>query len=244
MSLCPELSDDKIEFNSTCMNCLNRRFSLFNDLGFDELSILEENRNRLFFKKGEYIYKEGSKPLGLFCLSEGKIKTTVLSVNGVEQIIALHKPMEFLGFSDLIRDEFCSSNAIALEDCSVCYIPKNEFLSVLAENIGLSIKISRYFASKLEESNRRLTNLTQKHMMARIADTLLLLHEKYGFCGHKQNILDARLKRSEIAALSNMTTSNAIRILSDLAKSAIISLDHRKIKILNMKELQNISLRG
>jgi hypothetical protein len=44
--------------------------------------------------------------------------------------------------------------------------------------------------------------------------------------------------------MSNMTTSNAIRTLSQFAQEELIAVDGRRIRILNEKELEHISRLG
>ena len=52
------------------------------------------------------------------------------------------------------------------------------------------------------------------------------------------------LSREDIANLSNMTTSNAIRTLSNLASEGIIEIAGRKISILDSNHLEHISELG
>ena len=49
------------------------------------------------------------------------------------------------------------------------------------------------------------------------------------------------LSREDIANLSNMTTSNAIRTLGSFATEEVIGIEGRKIKILNFRQLEKIS---
>lgn len=56
--------------------------------------------------------------------------------------------------------------------------------------------------------------------------------------------LDIYLSREDLAALSNMTTSNAIRTLSLFASERIIALDGRIIKIIDPDGLEKISKHG
>jgi len=49
------------------------------------------------------------------------------------------------------------------------------------------------------------------------------------------------LSREDVANLSNMTTSNAIRTLSSFAQEGVIAIDGRKIKILDLQKLERIS---
>ena len=225
------------------MNCTKKGHSLLKDLSYDELALLDEKRYLLCFKTGEKIYRAGARPAGLLCLNEGKVKITRRGVNGNEQIIALHRPVEFIGFRSLMSEENYSTSAIALEDTTVCVVDKNDFFKVIGSNSTLAFKLIRLFARQLTEADQRLMNLTQKHMRARLAEALLLLAEVYG-TSPENSILNVSLKRSDLAALANMTTANAIRILSAFAKEKVVEINQREIKIKNLKVLNNISQNG
>ena len=86
-----------------------------------------------------------------------------------------------------------------------------------------------------------MINLTQKHIRARLADALLLVHDIYGI-SPDDGALNVLLKRADLAALANMATANAIRILSSFAKENLIGIRGRKIKINNLKALKEISV--
>jgi CRP-like cAMP-binding protein len=100
-----------------------------------------------------------------------------------------------------------------------------------------------YLASAIGMSNTRTVSLTQKHIRGRLAESLLFLIETYSFEDDNSTI-KAYLSREDIANLSNMTTSNAIRTLSTFAGEKVISLDGRRIKILNLSKLRKISELG
>ena len=80
-------------------------------------------------------------------------------------------------------------------------------------------------------------------MRGRLVESLLLLKDKYGF-EHDGTTLKVYLSREDIANLSNMTTSNAIRTLSTFANEKVIAIDGRKIKILDAHRLERISKLG
>jgi CRP-like cAMP-binding protein len=56
--------------------------------------------------------------------------------------------------------------------------------------------------------------------------------------------LSIYLSREDLANLSNMTTSNAIRTLSSFASEKIIAIDGKKIKIIELDKLKKISKIG
>jgi CRP-like cAMP-binding protein len=92
-------------------------------------------------------------------------------------------------------------------------------------------------------SNARTVTLTQKHIRGRLAESLILLKDKYGY-ENDGTTLKAFLSREDIANLSNMTTSNAIRTLSTFASEKVIAIDGRKIRILDAVRLERISKLG
>ena len=234
-------SPNSILEDDTCMNCRKKKDSLLSDLSYDELFVLNQKKCEVSYKKGEIICKEGTVPSGLFCLKKGKIKITRTGVNGMEQIVALKKPVDFIGFRDLMGGNNYLTSAVALEDTSICIIDKNDFFKVVGNNCVLAFKIIRFFAQELNEANRRQLNLTQKHMRGRLSDALLLIYEIYGSHSETGN-LNVSLKRADLAALANMTTANAIRVLSAFAKENLIEIDRERIKIKNLKALKAISV--
>jgi hypothetical protein len=54
----------------------------------------------------------------------------------------------------------------------------------------------------------------------------------------------AYVSREDLACFSNMTTSNAIRTLSMFASESVISLDGKKICIVDQAKLEKISQLG
>jgi CRP-like cAMP-binding protein len=143
----------------------------------------------------------------------------------------------------LFADESHISTAVTLEESLICTISPDFIFSRALKNSDFSFKIIRKLARELGFSNSRTVTLTQKHIRGRLAESLILLKEKYGF-EHDGTTLKVYLSREDIANLSNMTTSNAIRTLSTFASEKVIAIDGRKIKILDAQRLERISKLG
>jgi CRP-like cAMP-binding protein len=228
------------EISNTCLNCTIRRNSLLSELNYNELKLLDRNRYEISYKHGEIICQEGTKPFGLLCLNKGKVKIVRSGINGKEQIVGLKKAVDFIGFQELMGGSSCLSSTITIEDSSVCVIEKKDFFKVVKKNKNLALKIINLFANKLITKDSRLVNLTQKHMRARLADALLLVNDIYG-TNPTTGILNVALKRSDLASLSNMTTANAIRVLSNFKDENLVDINHRSISLKNLRILKDIS---
>lgn len=226
-----------------CDNCIDNPKSVFNVLSPKEKDLIRKGHTCTFYKKGEIIFKEGDKPIGLLCLSEGKVKIFKEGVGGREQIVRMAKPVGFIGYRALFAEEHHTATAVAIEDCIVCQIDKESVYRLLRSNSDLSLNIIKAFATELGFSNNRTVTLTQKHIRGRLAESLIFLKDTYGYEDDGQTI-KIYLSREDVANLSNMTTSNAIRTLSTFAQEEVIAIDGRKIKILDLPKLERISELG
>lgn len=226
-----------------CDNCIENRMSVFNVLTKAEKELLNKNYTCQHYKKGEIIFKEGDKPSGLICLSEGKVKVFKEGVGGREQIVRMAKPVGFIGYRALFAEENHTATAVAIEDSIITIINKDTIYRLLRLNPDLCFSIIKAFATELGFSNNRTVTLTQKHIRGRLAESLIFLKETYGFEDDNFTI-KIYLSREDIANLSNMTTSNAIRTLSIFAAEGVIGIDGRKIKILDLVKLEKISELG
>ena len=228
---------------SYCENCIDNKSSIFNMLKPDEREFLSKHHSCTSYKKGELIYKEGDKPVGLLCLSYGKVKVMKEGVGGREQIIRMSKPMGIIGYRALFAEENHIASAVTLEDSVIASVPLDFIVHRAMKNSEFSLRLIRSLAMELGFSNCRTVTLTQKHIRGRLAESLILLAEKYGF-EPDGTTLKVYMSREDIANLSNMTTSNAIRTLSTFANEKLITIDGRKIKILDMYRLDRISKLG
>ncbi|WP_240925075.1 Crp/Fnr family transcriptional regulator [Maribellus sediminis] len=217
--------------------------SIFYLLTQDEKEELQHHISLSHYKKNEFVFKEGDKPAGFMILVNGKVKIFKEGVGGREQIIRMTKPLGLIGYRALLGEENHIGSAVTLEESLICTISPDFIFNRALKNSDFTHKIIRKLCKELGFSNARTVTLTQKHIRGRLAESLILLKDKYGF-EHDGTTLRAYLSREDIANLSNMTTSNAIRTLSTFASEKVIAIDGRKIKILDINRLDRISKLG
>ncbi len=215
-------------------------FYLLNDEEKDEL---QHHISISRYKRNQYVFKEGDKPVGFLMLIEGKVKLYKEGVAGREQIIRMAKPLGVIGHRALLSSENHIATAVTLEQCLICTISSDFIFNYALKNINFAGVLITKLAKELGFSNARMVTLTQKHIRGRLAESLLLLKKKYGF-ELDGTTLKVYLSREDISNLSNMTTSNAIRTLSTFAIEDVIAIDGRKIKILDATRLERISKLG
>ena len=224
-------------------DCIESTLSLFGELTGEEKERIKVNYICKKVKKGDIIFLEGTRPAGLICLAEGKVKVFKEGVGGREQIVRMARPVGFIGYRALFAEENHTTTAVALEDSVICIYNKDSLYSVLQTNSAFALRIIKALATELGFTFNRTITLTQKHIRGRLAEALIFLKDTYGFESDGKT-LKIYLSREDLANLSNMTTSNAIRTLANFAQEKIVELDGRKISIVNMPMLEKISEQG
>ena len=209
----------------------------------EQQELLVKNYTIQRFRKNETIYCEGETPMHLMCLLSGKVKIYKEGVGGRSQIIRVMKNQEYFAYRAFFAEENFVTAAAAFEPCTICLIPMPLIMHLLKENNELAIFFIRQLSKDLGVSDERTVNLTQKHIRGRLAESLLFLKDTYGV-EEDQSTLSIYLSREDLANLSNMTTSNAIRTLSNFANEKLITIDGRKIKIIEEDKLKKISKIG
>lgn len=209
----------------------------------DQRQYLVGNIKIHVYEKNEAIYRQGETPAYIMCLLEGKVKVFINGVGGRTQIIRMIEQMDIFAYRAAFVNEDYKTSASAFETSTVCMIPIAVMRNLIEGNNELAVFFIRQLSQKLGEADALTVNLTQKHMRGRLAESLIALRNKYGY-EDDGSTLSIYLSREELANMSNMTTSNAIRILSSLTSENIIITDGRKIKVIDEQKLLQISENG
>lgn len=195
------------------------------------------------YSKNEIIHHDGDQSEYVWMLLHGKIRIYKEGIGQRQQIIRLLKPYDIFGYRACIANEPYNSSASAFEQSTVYRMGRDFFAHLVRSNGALCYKVMLMMAKDLAFSEIQTVNLTQKHIRGRLAESLLLLLKNYGYEPDGETIA-MLLPREDLANMSNMTTSNAIRTLSQFAQEGLIGINGRRIKILDEKALEKISRLG
>ena len=219
---------------------LNPLWDTLTDTEKERLAIEVET---VHYAKNEIIHNDGDESQYVWMLLRGKVRIFKEGIGQRQQIIRLLKPYDIFGYRACIANEAYNSSASAFEDCMVYRLSRAFFNELVQSNGTLCYQVMRMMAKDLAISEIQTVNLTQKHIRGRLAESLLLLLKNYGFEADGKTIA-MLLPREDLANMSNMTTSNAIRTLSQFAQEGLVAIDGRHIKILDERSLERISRLG
>jgi len=104
---------------------------------------------------------------------------------------------------------------------------------------NFSLKLLELTAKNWDDASRLITDMAQKTTKQRLAEMLLWLKETFGL--DDNDCIDIKLTREEIANMVGTATESLIRLLGDFKKNKLISLEGKKIKLLDIHGLVMIA---
>ena len=216
---------------------------IWSSLTPEQKSYIDTHSEIKKYRKNEMIHHEGDSPTHIMMVISGTVRLSKEGVGQRVQIIRLLKPFDMFGYRSAIVGDAHSSCASTLESTVVYRVRREAFRKLVQHNNEFCFAVLSAMAKDLAISESQTVNLTQKHIRGRLAETLLTLKKTYGLDEDGATIA-MYMAREDLANMSNMTTSNAIRTLSQFASEGLIALDGRKIKILDEEEITRISRLG
>ncbi len=223
-----------------CALCKARKDSIFHVCHIEDLNLIEKDKTCVIYKTGQPLFYESNHPSALYCVNSGKIKIHKMGTDGKEQIVRLVKPGDFVGYRALIADTPYSASATALEDSTVCIVPKSAFFNLLKGNDAFSEGMMKLLCRNLQDSEKKLTEMAYKPVRERLAEAMLLLKNTYQEPDVKTDFV-INLTREDLASLVGTAKETVIRLLSDMKNDKIIKSEGRKITILKPERLLEIS---
>lgn len=202
--------------------------------------LLRERNTQLTFVKGEHIFSDGQVADRMYMIQRGRVKVVASYVKGKERIIRLASDGEVLGHRGIGNEPIYTATATALSETRVNVIPMQLFLNTLKANNLFCFHFLLFFAEELRVLDQHLRDLMNMDVAQRIAKTIKLTMDAFGFDAEDKKKLAFTLSRKDIASAADTTYESVIRTLADLQRQGIIELVGKEIRILKKRELERV----
>jgi len=230
---------DNRSVKTTCRDCKEKSCAAA-VLGTNELDLINQNSTEAEFRKGDILIHEGSLNSNIIYLKSGLVKEYIKTDDNKENILQIVKKYTYLGLHSLFGDRMNHYSYAALENIKVCYIDINIFNQLIRQNGEFAYQILVSVSRDSLNNFHRFMSQSQKKTFGKVADSILyfsrVIYENPEF------ILP--FTRQELADLIGISRESATRVLLKLKEDNIVKVDDRKITILNMEILQQISRNG
>ncbi|MDO3642216.1 response regulator [Mucilaginibacter sp. L3T2-6] len=203
--------------------------------GLKELKKVISERKSRQFKKNQVIYFEGDKGNGLHLVLSGRIKTVKLAEDGREFMTGIFNTDDYLGVHALLTNEPYSDTATALEDSTLCLIPKDSIDQLINLYPDIAREFIKILANDIRDKEEQLLQLAYNSVRKKMAEAILRLHKLSG------NPADGfKITREDLAAMAGMATETVSRTISDFKEEGLIGKKGSTIHVLDENKLSRM----
>ena len=123
---------------------------LFGGIDLSRIEEIHKNSTQKRLKKNQIIFLEGTRPLGVYSITSGRIKIYKTGVEGKDQIIQILKSGDLMGYRAMLSEEQYPVSAETLEDTTLCFIPKKDFIEAMSSNSDLTKEVIKSLSKDLK----------------------------------------------------------------------------------------------
>lgn len=199
---------------------------------------LTEAREIQSYKKKFLLFQEGHRPLFLYFVIKGKVKTFRTNEDGKELITQIHSAGDFFGYTPILEETSYKDNAEVLEDAELMMIPREDFLQLISYDNQLAKQFIKLLTRNVVANEERLINLAYNSVRKRVATGLLEVQKKYKTTAEANPRLE--ISREDLAQVVGTATESLIRTLSEFKGDKLIEIQDGKIHILQESKLRNL----
>ena len=202
-----------------------------------DLEIIESNMIFRKYKKRQSVFVEGAFPSGVFYLKQGKVKKFKSDRDGKEQIIYICSTGELFGYPALLSGETYSDSAAALEESTIGFIPKDDFMRVLEKSTALSNNLLKNLSHEFGVLSNSIVTFAHRTVRERLALSLLILKEKYHNKDEKNKPAEISLSREDLSNVVGTAVETLARLLHEFKDEGLIETSGRIIRVLDVKKM-------
>jgi len=196
-----------------------------------------QTRRRL--ARGEKLFRAGSPQAALYAVRAGFLKACAPNGDGGRFIVRFLLPGDAAGL-DAFGSGTHPTEAVALEDCQVCEIPRDR-AEILAEGIPrLGAQLRQLIGAELARAQQHAALLTRHGAADRIARFLLDMSQRWSERGYSRAAFRLPMRRQEIGEHLGLTMETVSRILSDFQSRGWIRLTRGGVEILSGELLETL----
>lgn len=208
---------------------LLRTVPIFAELSETDIQALARLTTRRRYPKDTVVFFENEQGDTLFMILEGRVRVTILGDDGREVILSVLGPGDFFGEIALLDNEPRSATAIAAEDSELMLLHRGDFQGAMSENPSIGGALIRVLTARLRRANHQISTLALLDVYGRVARVILDIAREEGRRLKDGRIAFRRATHQELANRIGTTRETVTRMLKDLERQGLITVDGREV---------------
>ena len=185
-------------------------------------------------RRGGAIFREGEPALGLFVITEGRVKLARLSPAGREQVLHVEGAGASLGEVPVLDGGGYVATAVALTDARLLFVERAALFALCRRRPDVALGIIAVLARRLRRFAALIEDLALRDVTGRLAGFLLTEAPRAGGSFEIGT-------QDELAARLGTVRELVSRSLTRLTAEGVISRTGRRIRVLDPKRLQALA---
>ncbi|WP_256757408.1 Crp/Fnr family transcriptional regulator [Cohnella sp. WQ 127256] len=186
------------------------------------------------------VFHEGDAADKLYFILSGRVKVTKFSEEGKEYIMSVYHAGDFFGQLDPFHESKHSFTALTMEKCEIGIIQRSDLEILIWQYGDLAIEFMNWMGYMQRLSQSKFRDLIMYGKPGALCSTLIRLSNSYGSVDENGIHISLKLTNSELADYIGSARESVNRMLGDLKKAGVISMNDGTITILNLKYLQSV----
>jgi CRP-like cAMP-binding protein len=205
-------------------------------LKIDEEEFLDNiNYTIKIYRKNELFIRQGDICDALYMLTQGSVKTEMITENGSLLGIEIIKAPRPLAPAFLFSDNnHFPVDVTALEEIEIMRIPKEEIVRLMSTNPDFMQKYLTHNANRTQFLTNRLQLLSIKTIKGKLAHFLLET------ANGSDKSFEINRNQTELADFFGVARPSLARSLSEIVQDSLISINKKEYKILDCKGLRKL----
>lgn len=211
-----------------------KRCHLFAGTSAEDRDVLLSIARSREAKRGDVLFEEGQSADGFYVVVSGKVKVFKLSADGRERILHVIQPGNTFADAAIFDDGNYPAFAMSLDNSSLLFFPKTQFLNLLHDRPRLAINMIAGLSRFLRVFATQIEDLTFRDVPSRLA-RFLLEHR----LPDTQRV-ELSVSKSQLASNLGTTSETLSRTLRKLADEEMIRVQGRTIELIEPDRLQDL----
>ncbi len=188
--------------------------------------------------KGEAVFRQGEQADRFFLLLHGRLRVTRLNAQGQQMVVRFVSPGDMFGVAMAIQVEAYPGTATAAVDSLALSWPNSVWSELLTRHPGLAVKTMQSLGARLQDSQKRILDLSTQQVEQRIAGALLQLAQQAGRKTEGGLLIDFPLSRQDLAEMIGATLHTVSRTLSAWEEIGLVECGRQRVVVRDMAGLQ------
>jgi CRP-like cAMP-binding protein len=212
---------------------------LSSPFSYEIKELLKSAEREIDIKRGDFLFREGQPALEMYIILSGKFQISKMNAEGRELSLRLCQKNDIVGELTLFTHEpRYLFNALALEEGKVAAVNIESLEKALLQNSKLAYEFMKWMNNHFRKTITKFRDLVLHGRKGALYSTLIRLSNSYGQKLDNDIVITVPLTNQDLANFTGTARESVSRMLSELRKNKIISIERKTIIIHNLDYLK------